>query len=60
MMPKRETFENQSCLFIIFVLDSMDITLLEKHRLATELATDFDENRSLNSLATEMATNENR
>jgi hypothetical protein len=34
--------------------------LLENMRLATELATNFDENRSLNSLATEMATDENR
>jgi hypothetical protein len=36
------------------------ITLLEKQPLASELATDFDENRSLNSLATEMATDENQ
>jgi hypothetical protein len=28
-------------------------------RLATELATDFDENQSLNALATETATDEN-
>jgi hypothetical protein len=33
--------------------------LLEKQRLATKLATDFDENRSLNVLATEIATDEN-
>jgi hypothetical protein len=36
------------------------ITLLKKQRLATELATDFDENWSLNALATEMATDENQ
>jgi hypothetical protein len=35
-------------------------SLLEKQRLATELAIDFDENWLLNLLATEMATDENR
>jgi hypothetical protein len=38
---------------------SVPISLLEKQRLATELATNFDENRLLNALATEMATDEN-
>jgi hypothetical protein len=45
---------------VTYHLYFMRHTLLEKHRLATELATDFDENRSLNALATEMATDENR
>jgi hypothetical protein len=52
-------------LSILFIINyeknykSQQKSLLEKQRLATELATDFDKNRWLNVLATEMATDEN-
>jgi hypothetical protein len=42
------------------LLTSFNVSLPEKSRLATELATNFDENRSPNALAAEMATDENR
>jgi hypothetical protein len=47
------------CTSLLLGCSLFNHTLLEKQRLATELATDFDENRLLNALATEMATDEN-